>query len=136
MRYLLLRLIINAVGLYVATRVVPGISFTGDWITIAIVAFIFGLVNALVRPVLNILTCPLILLTLGLFTFVINALMLALTGWIADQFNLGFHVDGFAAAFVGALVVSVVSFVLALFVREAEDRSEERRVGKECRSRW
>lgn len=121
MIYLLLRLIINAIGLYVATRVVPGISFTGDWITIAIVAFIFGLVNALVRPVLNLLTCPLILLTLGLFTFVINALMLLLTSGIADYFKLGFHVDGFAAAFVGALVVSVVSFVLNLFVSKAED---------------
>ena len=119
MRNLLLRLIINAVGLYVAAQVVPGLSFAkADWVTVVIVAFIFGLVNALVRPVLTLLTCPLVALTLGLFTFVINALMLALTGWIAQQFHLGFVVDGFAAAFVGALVVSIVSLVLTLIIRE------------------
>jgi putative membrane protein len=121
MRYLLLRLIINAVGLYVATQVVPGLKFDGDWKTIVVVAFIFGLVNALVRPVLKLLTCPLMVLTLGLFTFVINALMLALTGWIAEQLRLGFQVSGFWAAFVGALVVSVVSFLLTLLVRPEQD---------------
>src|SRR2546428_252985 len=119
MMYLLIRLIINAIALYVATRIVPGLTFDGHWTTIAIVAFIFGLVNALVRPLIELLTCPLIVLTLGLFTFVINALMLLLTGWIADQLNLGFHVQGFAAAFIGALVITIVSFVLNLFVREA-----------------
>ncbi len=119
MRNLLLRLIINAVGLYVAAQIVPGLSFAkADWVTVVIVAFIFGLVNALVRPVLTLLTCPLVALTLGLFTFVINALMLALTGWIAQQLHLGFIVDGFAAAFVGALVVSIVSLVLTLIIRE------------------
>jgi len=119
MGYLLIRLIINAIALYVATRVVPGLTFDGQWTTIAIVAFIFGLVNALVRPLLEVLTCPLIILTLGLFTFVINALMLLLTGWIADQFGLGFHVAGFVPALVGALVVSIISFVLNLVVSEA-----------------
>jgi putative membrane protein len=119
MRNILIRLIINAVALYVATQVgITGLSFKGDWTTIAIVAFIFGLVNALVRPLLTILTCPLLMLTLGLFTLVINALMLALTGWIAAYFHLGFVVDGFWAAFLGALVVSIVSFVLTLFLRE------------------
>lgn len=119
MRNILIRLIINAVALYVATQVgISGLSFKGDWTTIAIVAFIFGLVNALVRPLLTILTCPLMMLTLGLFTLVINALMLALTGWIAAYFHLGFVVDGFWAAFLGALVVSIVSFVLTLILRE------------------
>jgi putative membrane protein len=120
MRNLLIRLIINAVALYVATQVkIPGLSFNGgDWTTIALVAFIFGLVNALVRPLLTLLTCPLMILTLGLFTLVINALMLALTGWIAGQLHLGFTVDGFAAAFVGALVVSIVSLVLTLVLGE------------------
>ena len=119
MGYLLIRLIINGIALYVATRLVPGLTFDGQWTTIAIVAFIFGLVNALVRPLLEVLTCPLVILTLGLFTFVINALMLLLTGWIADQFGLGFHVGGFVSALVGALVVSVVSFVLTLVASEA-----------------
>ena len=119
MAYLLIRLIINAVALYVATRFVPGLTFDGHWTTIALVALIFGLVNALVRPLLEVLTCPLVILTLGLFTFIINALMLLLTGWIADQFGLGFHVAGFVPALLGALVVSLVSFVLNLVASEA-----------------
>lgn len=117
MRNLLLRLIINAVALFAATQVgIPGLHFEGDWKTLVIVALIFGLVNALIRPLLTVLTCPLILLTLGLFTLVINAAMLALTGWIAEQLRLGFVVDGFWAAFVGALVVSIVSWALALLI--------------------
>lgn len=116
MRNLLIRLIVNAVALYVAIRVVPGLAFNGDWTTLVIVAFIFGLVNALVRPVLALLTCPLMILTLGLFTLVVNALMLGLTSWIASQSGLGFAVNGFAAAFVGALVISIVSLVLTLLL--------------------
>jgi len=119
MRHLLLRLIINAIALFAATQVgIPGLRFDGDWKTIVVVAFIFGLVNALIRPLLALLTCPLILLTLGLFTLVVNAAMLALTGWLAQQFKLGFVVDGFWAAFVGGLVVSIVSWALALVVGE------------------
>ncbi len=123
MRHILLRLIINAIALYVATRVgIPGLAFTGDWTTIALVAFIFGLVNALIRPLLTILTCPLIVLTLGLFTLVVNAVMLALTGWIAEQLHLGFVVDGFWAAFLGALIVSIVSWALTLLIHGDEAR--------------
>jgi putative membrane protein len=123
MRNLLLRLVINAIALFAATQVgIPGLRFDGDWKTIVVVAFIFGLVNALIRPLLALLTCPLILLTLGLFTLVINALMLALTGWVAQQFNLGFTVDGFWAAFVGALVVSLVSWALTLVTGEERER--------------
>ncbi len=125
MTSLLLRLIFNAVGLYVATRVVPGISFEGDWTTIVLVALIFGVVNALVRPVLELLTCPLIVLTLGLFVFVVNALMLALTSWVAGQLNLGFQVNGFIPALLGAIVIGVVSFVLSLVFRD-EPRERER----------
>ncbi len=128
MRNILIRLIINAIALYAATQVgIAGLSLKGDWTTIAIVAFIFGLVNALVRPLLTLLTCPLLLLTLGLFTLVINALMLALTGWIAAYFHLGFVVDGFWAAFLGALVVSIVSFVLTMLIREDDAPRRGRR---------
>lgn len=124
MRQLLIRLIINAIALFVATQAnIPGLRFDGDWKTIVVVAFIFGLVNALVRPILTFLTCPLIALTLGLFTFVINALMLALTGWIAQQLNLGFTVDGFAAAFIGALIITIVSFALTLLIRDERERT-------------
>jgi putative membrane protein len=123
MRQFLLRLIINAIALFAATQVgIPGLRFDGDWKTLAIVALIFGVVNALIRPLLTILTCPLVLLTLGLFTLIINAAMLALTGWFAEQFKLGFVVDGFWAAFVGALVVSIVSWALALLIGEERER--------------
>lgn len=123
MQNLVLRLLINAIALFAATQVgIPGLYFEGDWKTLVSVALIFGLVNALIRPLLSALTCPLIILTLGLFTLVINAAMLALTGWIAAQLKLGFVVDGFGAAFVGALVVSVVSWALALLVRDRDWR--------------
>src|SRR5713226_7533804 len=125
MRYLIIRLIINAICLYIATRIVPGLTIDQSWTTIAIVAFIFGLVNAMVRPILEFLTCPLQILTLGLFTFVINAIMLELTAWVVDhlnmffQINAMFQVNDFVAAFLGALVITLVSFVLTLVVREA-----------------
>jgi putative membrane protein len=118
---LILRLIVNAIALYATTLLNIGVSFNGQWWEMVIVAFIFGLVNAVIRPILNFFTCPLILLTLGLFTLVINGLMLYLTGGISDYFSLGFHVNGFWAALIGGLVVSVVSFLLNIFVRQAED---------------
>ncbi len=122
MRSLIFRLLINAVALFAAARLVPGIAFTeGDWTTIIFVALIFGVVNALVAPVFKLLTCPVILLTLGLFTFVINALMLMLTAWIAGLFNLGFVVNGFGAAFIGALIISIISFLLSWLVKEDND---------------
>jgi putative membrane protein len=123
MRNIILRLVVNAIALYAATQVgIPGLSFQGEWYTILVVALIFGLVNALIRPLLTLLTCPLIALTFGLFTFIINAVMLALTGWLAGQAGLGFKVDGFWAALIGALVVSIVSWALTLFLREDDRR--------------
>jgi putative membrane protein len=110
------RLLINAAALWVATRITPGIFFDGEWRTLLVVALIFGVLNVSVRPLLWFMTLPLLIVTLGLFTFVLNALMLWLTGAISDSLGLGFHVEGFGAAFLGALVVSVVSFVLSLFV--------------------
>ncbi|HXM80164.1 MAG TPA: phage holin family protein [Thermoanaerobaculia bacterium] len=119
MRFLL-RLLINAAALWVATLVVPGISATGTPGTFLAVALVFGLLNALVRPLLTVLTCPLLILTLGLFTFVINALILWLTSAAAARFGLGFHVAGFWSAFWGALVVSIVSVLLSVFVSEPD----------------
>ena len=124
--WMIWRLLINAAALWLATRLVRGISFDGDWRLLFVVALVFGMLNVLVRPVLKLLTLPILILTLGLFIFVLNAVMLWLTGAISDAFNLGFHVEGFKAAFVGALVVTVVSFVLSLFVRR-EERGEVRR---------
>ena len=125
---ILWRLLINAVALWAATRLVPGISFDGDWRLLFAVALLFGVINVSVKPVLKLLTFPLLILTLGLFTFVLNALMLWLTGAMSDALELGFHVDGFTAAFIGGLVVTAISFLLSLFVGTAKSgRSREDR---------
>ena len=84
-------------------------------------ALIFGFVNAVVRPILGLLTCPLIVLTMGLFILVLNGLMLLLAAWLADLLGVAFFVDGFRAAFWGALVVSVVSFLVNLFLGDRDD---------------
>ena len=118
----LLRLIINAAALWAATRLVSGISFTGGYLTLFMVALVFGILNMLVKPVLFLLTLPFFLVTLGLFTLVLNAVMLWLTSALSESLGLGFRVDGFWPAFLGALVVSIVSFALSLFVTSGDDR--------------
>ncbi len=115
-----LRLLINAAALWVATRIVPGVTFEGDAVYLIVVALVFGLLNALVRPILTLLTCPLLILTLGLFTFVINAVILLLTSALSGTLGIGFHVSGFWAAFLGALVVSIVSILLSLLIPDPE----------------
>jgi putative membrane protein len=115
MRFLV-RLLISAAALWAATEIVPGVHYRGDFVYLLLVALLFGLMNALVRPVLLLLSCPVLILTLGLFTLVINAFVLWLTSAVAGKFALGFHVDDFWAAFLGALVVSIVSFLLSVFV--------------------
>jgi len=119
--FLLVRLAINAAALLVAAWIVPGIHLSAarghavanDWLTLGIVALIFGVVNTVIRPLVLLLTLPLNILTLGLFTFVVNALMLLLTSWIAEGMELGFRVAGFRVALLGALIVSVVSYALS-----------------------
>ena len=118
MRFVL-RLLINAAALWAATQIVPGVGYKGDGAYLLLVALVFGFMNALVRPILKLLTCPLIILTLGLFTFVVNGLVLWMTGALAGRLGLGFRVSGFWPAFWGALVVSIVSVFLSVFVREA-----------------
>ncbi|SRR2546422_545064 len=117
---LLLRILINAAALWAATEIVPGVRHTGPWTSLLLVALVFGVLNVLVRPILKLLTCPLILLTLGLFTFVINAVMLWLTGAISESLGLGFHVDGFVPAFLGALVVTIVALILSVILPDPE----------------
>jgi len=115
------RWLINAIALLVAALIVPNIRLTAsgtspgmnEWVTLAIVALIFGVINAIIRPVVVLLTFPLTIVTLGLFMFVVNALMLMLTSRIAEALHLGFRVEGFGAALLGALVISVVSFILS-----------------------
>ena len=115
MRFLV-RLAITAVALWAAVVLVPGIDYAGEWPALVVLALIFGLVNALVRPVLFLLTCPLVVLTLGLFVLVLNGLMLVVTAAIARSLGIGFTVDGLLPAVLGALVVGVVSALLNVFV--------------------
>ena len=128
---LILRLLANAAALAVATFLLSGIRLTepttqGKVVTLLVVALIFGVVNAVVKPIFTLVTLPAVLLTLGLFLIVINALMLLLTSWISSRVDLGWFVDGFGTAFFGALIVSVVSFFLNAFV---PDRRSDRRRG-------
>lgn len=118
LRSLVLHWVLNAAALWAAAAIVPGLAFTGGLGRLLLVAAVFGVVNSTVRPLLTILTCPLIVLTLGLFTLVINALMLLVTGWLSASWNLGFTVAGFWAAFWGGLVVGAVSMILSLLLRD------------------
>jgi putative membrane protein len=119
----LVRLLVNAAALWVATRLVNGVSYTGGWLTFFGVALLFGFINAFIRPVAKLFTFPLIILTLGIFSFVVNGLMLWLTGRLSSTLGLGFHVAGFWPAFWGALVVSIVSTLLSMLVTSEEVRS-------------
>ena len=114
----LVRLLVNAAALWVATQVVSGVTFDGGPLPMLGVALVFGVVNALLRPVAKILTFPIIIVTLGIFALVINGLMLWLTSSLSSALGLGFHVSGFWAAFWGALVVSLVSLVLSMLIRD------------------
>ena len=114
----LVRLLVNAAALWVATQVVSGVTFDGGLLPMLGVALVFGVVNALLRPVAKILTFPIIIVTLGIFALVINGLMLWLTSSLSSALGLGFHVSGFWAAFWGAIVVSLVSLVLSMLIRD------------------
>jgi putative membrane protein len=113
----LIWLVVNALALGAAAWLFDGITVTGDTssdrvLTLVIVGAIFGVITSCVRPIVRLLSLPLIIVTLGLMLFVINALMLLLTSWIADQLNLGFKVDGFWVALWGSIVISLASIVL------------------------
>ena len=111
----LLRLLINAAALWMAIQLVDGIDHRGSMWSLLVVALVFGVLNASIRPLLTLLTLPVLILTLGLFIFVINALMLLMTGWVSGVLGLGFHVDGFWDAFFGGLIVTIVSLLLSIF---------------------
>jgi putative membrane protein len=117
----LIRLIVNALALYVATRIVPGVSYRGEPLPFLGVALVFGVVNAFIGPIAKVLALPLIVVTLGLFLFVVNGFLLWLTSAVSNALGLGFHVTGFWAAVFGALVVSVVSTMLSLLIREKDE---------------
>ncbi|GGS37964.1 phage holin family protein [Streptomyces griseoviridis] len=117
MKNFVVKTIANAAALAVAVWLLDKITLTGGGTgkkagTLILVALVFGLVNLLVKPVVQLLTFPLFVLTLGLFTLVVNALMLLLTSWLADKLDLAFHVEGFWTAVLGGLIVSIVSWAL------------------------
>ncbi|MDH4131064.1 MAG: phage holin family protein [Gemmatimonadota bacterium] len=122
MRSLLVRWLINILAIYVAVQVVPGVDYDRGPLGLLVVAAIFGLVNATVRPLLTVLTCPFILVTLGLFLFVINAIMLLLTAWLSSVFNLGFEVSGFGSAFGAGLMISLTTLLLSFLVGDRDVR--------------
>ncbi|GII00756.1 phage holin family protein [Planobispora takensis] len=116
---IIVKILIVAAALWAATRLVDGITVTGgtttqNILTLLAAALIFGLVNAVLKPIIKTVGCAFYILTLGLFALIVNAGLLLLTSWIAEQLDLPFHVDGFWAAFWGALIVGVVSWLLDL----------------------
>lgn len=115
----LIRVIVTAVALWIATLIVSGLEVTGanggeNALTLLVVAVIFGIVNAVLKPVIKVVGCLFYLVTLGLVALVVNALLFLLTGWIAEQFDLPFHVNGFWPGFWGAIIVGVVSWLINL----------------------
>jgi putative membrane protein len=116
---LIVRLLVNAAALWVATQLVPGVTYQGGWVPIFGVALVFGVINACIAPVAKFLAFPLIIVTLGIFALVVNGLMLWLTSSFSSALGLGFHVSGFWSAFFGALVVSLVSTALSMFVSDS-----------------
>lgn len=114
----ILRWVVNAIALFLAVYLIPGVNLEGGWVSILWLALIFGLINAFLRPLLKLLTCPLIILTLGLFTLLINTFLFWLTSQIGQAFGIGFTIDGFWSAFLGGLVVSVVSIIMSVFLKD------------------
>ncbi|HET7356282.1 MAG TPA: phage holin family protein [Nocardioidaceae bacterium] len=115
---------VNAIAIALATWLLRGITLSGASdseraVTLVVVALIFGLINAVVRPVVKLLSFPFIILTLGLLVFVINACMLLLTSWVAGQLGVGFTVHGFLTAVYGAVIVMVATWVLELVLPDS-----------------
>ncbi|MGA4840861.1 phage holin family protein [Streptomyces sp. G45] len=126
MKNFVVKTIANAVALAVAVWLLDKITLTGDstgskTLTLLVVALLFGLVNSLVKPVVQVLTFPLFILTLGLITLVVNALMLLLTSWLADKLDVSFHVEGFWTAVLGGLIISIVSWALNVALPDHKD---------------
>jgi len=128
MKKALVRLAINAVALYAAIAILNGKGITPqseNWVSLIWLALIFGVINAVLKPVLTVVGCPILILTLGLGALLINTLLFYLAGLVGTQFGVGFTVDGFWPAFLGSVIVSLVSFTLNIFIKD--DRDDERR---------
>jgi putative membrane protein len=122
-RHILIRWVITAIAIFAAAFLVPGIEITGNGILAVFgIAVVLGLVNAIIRPILVLLSCGCIVFTLGLFMLVINAFTLLITSWISQAVGLGFFVDGWVPALFGSIVISVVSWLLSMFLIGEEER--------------
>ena len=113
MAYLFLKIMINALAIAAAVKIIDGITFTGEWWKMIIVGAVFGVVNSFLKPLLTLFTLPLIVLTLGLFTLVVNTLMLIVTVELSEPLQLGLRINDFWSAFKGALIISIVSMLLS-----------------------
>ncbi|WP_250445919.1 phage holin family protein [Actinotalea sp. C106] len=122
-----LRVLVNAVAIWLATQLLSGLEVVGGddsgttVIVFLLVALLFGVVNAVVKPVVKLISLPLYILTLGLFTLVVNALMLMLTGWLSEMTEYGLRIESFGTAVLGALIISIVSFLLSVVIPGSRD---------------
>ncbi len=122
------RVLINGVAIWFATLVLPGLTIVGgdsNWETLGIIlliALVFGIVNAVVKPIVAFISIPLYILTLGLFTIIVNALMLMLTAWITEATDWGLRIDNFGVACWGAIIISIVSLVLSVLTPGSRTR--------------
>jgi len=128
MRFLI-RIVVSAIALAVAAAVVPGIEVTtasleSKTLTLIAVALIFGVVNAILKPIVKTVGCAFYVLTLGLIALVVNALLLWLTSYLAGKLGLPFHITGFWAAFWGAIIVGIVGWLLSIGIRDADSEEE------------
>lgn len=113
MPLVLLQIMVNALSIAAAVKLVDGIVFTGEWWKMIIIGALFGIVNSLIKPFVQLITFPLIILTLGIFTLIVNTMMLGLTEWLSKPLALGLEIHGFWPTFWGALIVSIVSMLLS-----------------------
>lgn len=126
MKNFVVKTIANAAALAVAVWLLKGITLSGETtvgkvVTLFVVALVFGAVNFVVKPIVKLLSFPLFILTLGLITLVINALMLLLTSWLADRLDLAFHVGGFWPALVGGVIISIVAWAMHVILPDEQD---------------
>jgi putative membrane protein len=110
----LIKLAVYAGALWLAVQLVDGLDFNGTWLALAGIAVVFAVINAILKPIVTVLSLPLIIVTLGIFVLVVNAIMLAVTIWVSGTLDLGLTSEGFGATFLGALVISVVVWIAEL----------------------
>ena len=127
LRQLILKWLITSLAIFAALYLVPGIQFTGPGWQIGILAAIFSVINLLLKPILTLITCPLIVLTLGLFSIIVNAILLEATANFANLLGIQFQINGFTPAFIGAIVISLTTLLLNLLSGEGNVRIEIRR---------